>query len=696
VAPDVLGPATAGWRVEGGEAEVSDVTVHGVRAGHGVRAVDGATGPGAGRGARRGTLGGAVRRARRPLALVTVTALVAVLAACSGGDEDERQQVAAALADALASGDFADVPLDGATAAEAGERRTAAYEGLDPWAPQVEAGEVVAAEDDETAASVELAFTWDVDSSDADWTYSTHARLVRVEDQWRAAWSPMLLAPDLTDGEVLSVRRVQAERADVLGAGDATIVEARPVFRVGIDKTRVPAAEADAAARALAGAVGIDAEAYAGQVAAAGEKAFVEAIVVREGDPAYDVDALATLPGVNAVRTELPLAPTRAFARPVLGTVGPATAEIVEESEGAVEGGDLTGLGGLQKQFDEQLRGLPGLTVVATTGGAAERQLFHVEPTAGQPLRTTLDPTVQQAAEDVVATVTGSASAIVAIRPSTGDVLAAASGPGGGGQSTATLGLYAPGSTFKVASSLALLRAGLTPDSVVTCPETASVDGREFQNYPGYPASALGDITLRTAVAESCNTAFLTAAGQAPQEALASAAEALGLVEDADLGFAAALGSVPAEATGGTDHAASMIGQARVQATPLGMATVAASVAAGARVTPRLLLDEGATGTPAPQPAQPLTGPEAEALRSMMRAVVTEGGATFLQTVPGPEVIAKSGTAQYGTGEDLQNHAWMIAAQGDLAVAVFVETGDFGSTTSGPLLDAFLRAVPQG
>ena len=61
--------------------------------------------------------------------------------------------------------------------------------------------------------------------------------------------------------------------------------------------------------------------------------------------------------------------------------------------------------------------------------------------------------------------------------------------------------------------------------------------------------------------------------------------------------------------------------------------------------------------------------------------------------MPGGEVIAKSGTAQYGTGENLQNHTWMIAAQGDLAVAVFVETGEFGTTTSGPMLEAFLIAA---
>ncbi|RMI04642.1 penicillin-binding transpeptidase domain-containing protein, partial [Cellulomonas triticagri] len=602
---------------------------------------------------------------------------------------DERQAAADALAAAVASGDFGGVALDGADAAGAAEQRETAYAGLDPWTPEVRAGEVVATEGDDAAASVELAFTWDV-GRDEPWTYTTHANLVQVDDEWRARWSTMVLAPDLASGEALAVRRVQAERADVLGAGDAVLVESRPVFRVGIDKTRVAAAEADGAARGLAAALELDPEAYAARVAAAGEKAFVEAIVVRAEDPAYDVAALQTLPGVNALSTALPLAPSREFARPVLGTVGEATAEIVEESGGAVAGGDLTGLGGLQRQFDEQLRGQPGLTVVATAGGAQERQLFHVEPQVGEPLRLTLDPVVQQAAEDVVAGVADTGSAVVAIRPSTGEILAAASGPGGGGVSTATLGLYAPGSTFKVATSLALLRAGLTPDSTVTCPATATVDGREFQNYPGYPTSALGDITLRTAVAESCNTAFLTAADQAPQEALATAAQALGLADDVDLGFAATLGAVPAEATG-TDHAASMIGQGRIQATPLGMATVAASVVAGQRITPHLLVD-GAVETPAP--TQPLTEAEAGSLRDMMRAVVTEGGGDFLADVPGAEVIAKSGTAQYGSGAELANHAWMIAAQGDLAVAVFVETGDFGSTTSGPLLEAFLRAVP--
>lgn len=95
----------------------------------------------------------------------------------------------------------------------------------------------------------------------------------------------------------------------------------------------------------------------------------------------------------------------------------------------------------------------------------------------------------------------------------------------------------------------------------------------------------------------------------------------------------------------------------------------------------------------AKQPAAPLTPAEAEALRAMLRGVVTEGSGRGLADVPGAPVLAKTGTAEFGTGADPQTHAWMIAAQGDLAVAVFVEVGESGSRTAGPLLEAFLRGA---
>ncbi len=213
--------------------------------------------------------------------------------------------------------------------------------------------------------------------------------------------------------------------------------------------------------------------------------------------------------GAGAVQDELPLAPTKDFAAAILGTVGPATAELVKDSKGRIKPGDDVGLSGLQKRYDEQLTGTRGATVSAVDEEDERRTLFTADPVAGSPLRTTLDVDAQTAAQQALADV-GPASALVAIRPSTGDLVAVASGPGSKGYNTATFGQYAPGSTFKVVSALALLRAGLTPQSRVTCPPTTVVDGKTFKNYDDYPSSGLGEISFEDALANSCNTAFIS------------------------------------------------------------------------------------------------------------------------------------------------------------------------------------------
>ncbi len=120
----------------------------------------------------------------------------------------------------------------------------------------------------------------------------------------------------------------------------------------------------------------------------------------------------------------------------------------------------------------------------------------------------------------------------------------------------------------------------------------------------------------------------------------------------------------------------------------MAMAAVVGSVAAGRTVLPRLV--EGQRATPA---GKPLRKKEAEQLQQMMRAVVTEGSGRVLFGLDGPPVVAKTGTAEYGSDRPLKTHAWMIAAQGDLAVAVFVNDGDSGSRTAGPLLKKFLSGA---
>ncbi|MEP7088612.1 MAG: penicillin-binding transpeptidase domain-containing protein [Nocardioidaceae bacterium] len=634
-------------------------------------------------------------RPRPPRPALLAVALAGLLAAtgCSlfgGGPSAEDE--AAAVAAALSAGKPATLSYVAATGAQAEALWTQATGGLGDSTPTVRAGRVTEA--DGGTATARLSWSWRLAGTSRRWTYRSSVALKRAaDDSWQVRLAPTLVHPDLTTAERLVRSTSLPVRADILGAGGVRLVTARPVLRFGVDKTTVAPARQPAAARQLATGLGIDVPAYAARVKAAGPKAFVEAIVLRgaEGRAAL-ADGTVTIPGVRVVRDTLPLAPSRDFARAVLGTVGPVTAEIVKRSGGVYGADDEAGVSGLELRDDEQLRGTPGVRVHAVGAKGTGPDLFTVAPAAGTPLSTTLDPRLQTAAERSLADI-GPASALVAVRPSTGDLLAVASGPGSKGYSTATVGQYAPGSTFKVVSSLALLRAGVRPTTTVSCPATTVVDGKRFKNYSDYPAGGLGRIPLSTAVANSCNTAFIGERGVVSQADIAEAGASLGIGVDHDLGFPAYFGSVPAtEAAAGsaTGHAASMIGQGTVTASPMAMATVAASVAKGSTVVPRLLPGQR-TGTSTA--ATPLTAAEARQLRSLMRGVVTRGSGSFLASLPGAPVLAKTGTAEFGDTAPLRTHAWMIAVHGDLAVAVFVDVGSSGSGTAGPILEQFLRAA---
>ena len=643
------------------------------------------------------------------------------LTACDDG-RSGAEGAAKQLASSLAALDVGSLAVDGKDAVAANEQLKSVFAALDPAKPSVESGAVKL---DGDKASVPLNFTWKIGT--AEWKYTSQAALKKSGDKWAVQWNSALLEPDLKDGEVLDKAVAAPSRAEILGAGDAKLISYRPVIYVGIDKTMIGSADPAASAAKLAQLVGVDEAAYVKQVQASGPQAFVSAITLRQDGRTITDQQIAAIPGARGIPDSLPLAPTRTFARPVLGTVAEASAEQIQKAGGALKAGDVVGTGGLEEQYDSQLRGQDGVSIKARPQGMTDDQikaakpdprrvLFAVDAKPGDPLKTTLDPRLQQLAEDTLTGI-GPASAIVALRPSTGAVLAAASGPGSNGYNTAMLGQYAPGSTFKIVDSLALIRNGMTPDSKVECTPTITVDGRTFKNAEGYPVSSLGSIALREAFAHSCNTAFISSRDKVSQAQLESAATSLGLaVQAPKLGADAFLGSVPGNADG-TEHAASMIGQGKVLLSPLAAAIMAASVAHGAPVSPQLVLNPGsaspsasatptASGAPsssaspaasvspaAPASDKPVTPAEAAALSDMMRAVVTSGHAGFLASVPGAPVGAKTGTAEFGSDNPPKTHAWIVAVQGDLAVAVFVEDGGLGATTSGPLLKSFLTAA---
>ncbi|WP_298255268.1 penicillin-binding transpeptidase domain-containing protein [uncultured Arthrobacter sp.] len=649
---------------------------------------------------------------------LTVAALALSLAACTD-DRPTAEDAAGTLAAGLAQLDVGRSAFSSVEASEVTAELAAITAGFTPGAPRVTVGGVE--ETGEDTATATLDYVWDLDASDRDWTYSTTAELSRVDDVWQTAWKPGVFVEGLLPDEKLALTSIQADRGDITGADGEVIVTERPVLRVGIDKTQVPGPKRAASARVLAELLEIDPEAYADQVAAAGEEAFVVALVVRDDADRTVTDAqIGAIEGALAQPGTLELGPTRTFARELLGSVGEATEELVERSDGALEAGDITGLSGLQLQHDAQLAGTPGLEVdaVAAGTGASTQRLFSSDPVDGIDLATTLDPRLQSLGEQVLAD-EPSASAVVALRPSTGEILAAANGPGSDGLQTALLGQYPPGSTFKIATTLALLRNGFTPGTPTKCTEEVTVDGRTFNNAGTYPEQFVGTIPLLETFAQSCNTGFIAARDEVTQADLATAAADLGIGVPASIGTPAFFGAVPSEAEG-TAHAATMIGQGEVLVSPLSLATLAASVGAGSRVTPTLLASTGSAGSDAPDAPEagstagastspattsPDPAPSTEAmpssftraesgtLQTLMGAVVEQGGAQLLQDVPGEPVLAKTGTAEFGSEKPPRTHAWVVALQGDLAVAVFVEEGELGSTSGGPLMQAFLTGA---
>lgn len=624
---------------------------------------------------------------RTPTVAVLVAALVAGVAGLAGGvwwfavrPAQLLEQTADRVVAQLASGELDDADFT----APAAESLAKVYAGMGALRPSVRrVGELKAAEPGRV--TTELDWAWEVHEGKASWEYTTPLELVRHGDAWKAVYGPQLVAPGLTEPDVLRATRLTPTRGSILGEAGAPLATNTAAWRLGIDKTLTDEATAVSSAGRLADLLGMDAAAFGERVRTSGPRAFVEARILRQHNP-VDQDLVAQAQrwiGVRAITTTFPLGRSSSFARPLLGVVGDATAEQVEKSAGVIRAGDLVGRGGLQEARNHVLAGTTGFVVSIVDASGAPRDAFRVEAIDGADVQTTIDVGLQTEAERILSGV-GPASALVAIRPSDGAIVAAASGPGSAGLSTATLGQYAPGSTFKTITSLALLRKDESGDAQVTCSDGVTVDGYRFDNWQGYPASALGRVPLHTALAHSCNSAFINERDRVSQADLVEAAGALGLTAEPRLVVGGFLGRVPAEGTQ-VEHAASMIGQGEVLASPLGMATVMASVVAGHQVTPVLVLEprEGE----AQAPARPLTEAEASALRALLANNPVEGGYAALRDLDG--VLAKTGTATYAPGK---YHAWLIAAQGDLAVAAFVADGASGAQDAAPLAAALLRA----
>ncbi len=540
---------------------------------------------------------------------------------------------------------------DPAAAAELLDYRTA----LEPVAVRADGLQVT---EDGAATTASFRLSWDFGEGRT-WTYDATAALRDTADGWRVAWAPSVLHPGLDQGDGLRLDTLEVPVPPVLDRDGGELMSPQRVVTVLLD----PAAADAGVARWLAEPLQQFDPAITERSVldgAAGTPAGQRHPVVTLRGPHYDAvrAAVADLPGVSTVEDTRLLSADPGLASPLLS--------------------------GLAAEVEDLWAVEPGWRIAAVGADGGTDVLHEVPPAPVEPLVTAVDAQVQRAAQYALAPIDGQAM-LVAVQPSTGEVLAAAQTPAADREGApALVGRYPPGSTFKIVTTAAALQAGAaTADTILPCPYTENVQGRQITN-DGF---ALGEVPLHTAFANSCNTTMARLAVDLPPDALAETAAQLGLgIDHVAPGMTTLTGSVP-PAPRPEQRVEWSIGQGEVLASPFGMALVAAAVVRGGAATPVLLPGRPTTSDATPPPLDPGV---AQDLRAMMRETVTAGSASALADLPG--VAGKTGTAQFGDGT--RAHGWFVATAGDLAVAVLVVDGGSSAPAvqaAGRFLEPLLR-----
>lgn len=374
-----------------------------------------------------------------------------------------------------------------------------------------------------------------------------------------------------------------------------------------------------------------------------------------------------------------------------IGHIGALTKKDVKDGASGAPG-DVVGASGLEEVFQERLGGTPETRLLLVDHkGKKIRVAARDEGRPGRDVKTTLDLDVQRAAEAAYGSTTGGS---VIIKPQTGDLLAVVSSSPfdpnnyvGAADvepfNRALSGLYPPGSSMKVMTAAGAL------DSKTVSADTTVSGPAEYQGVRNFESGVFGSIPFSTAVKFSVNTAFAQVAEDMGAKKLTGYAEAFGFNSEPAIGFGGTSSFPLPEDLG--DLMWASVGQAQTLATPMQMASVAATIAnGGKRMEPRIAMHIKPRGERAVSPKVAAT------MTTLMESVV-QGGTGVNAQIPGVRVAGKTGTAEVDVAGERKNHAWFVAfapaGAPSLAVAVVSEYGGVGGQVAAPLARSIMQRV---
>ena len=524
----------------------------------------------------------------------------------------------------------------------------------------------------------------------------------------------------------------------------------RIAFNVRLDREKV--ANLNAALPKLSRILGMTEQTLRERLARYRTRPRFEPVILKE-----DVD-LAEAAYIESRRLELPELSVEVEAKRhylhgtlaahVLGYVGEVSDEqIKREPDRAYDLGEIVGTAGIEKTYDQELKGTKGWKQVVVN--SLGREIQEIEegrrPSPGRALRLTLDLDLQKALEAAYGEEAGSA---VFLDPDSGEVLAMISRPAFDPnvfarrfsqddwsslvndrrhplQDRASLSKFAPGSVFKVLMSIAALEEGIAgPGRSEFCSGSWRFGDKTSQCW-AIRKGGHGQVAMREAIIHSCNVYFYRLGNDMGIERIARWAHRLGFGQKTGI-------DLPNEETGTIpdpewkrrampkdpnwhpgETISVSIGQGALEVTPLQMAVFASAIGNGGTVyQPHLIKAretregvEEAPGTNYVEGRVELAPRTLGVIKSAMWGVVNEAGTGVRALLPGRDVCAKTGTAQVFKAsrdvdadklpKNMRDHAWFVGfAPRDnprIAWAVFVQNGGHGGTTAAPIARAVLE-----
>lgn len=524
--------------------------------------------------------------------------------------------------------------------------------------------------------------------------FTSTAHMKKEDKNWYVDWNTTYIFPQLKAGDKISLSTTPPLRGKILDRNGKGLAVNGQAYEVGVVPEKM-GGNKDAVVKQLANLL----QMTPGQINQAINASWVkpEYFVPLKKVSLQDQERIAQLVKLAPVQTqkvEARVYPYQEAAAPLVGYVGPITADELAELKGkGYTSTDVIGKRGLEQVYDEPLKGHPGVKVSIQKADGTSEVLAEKPVENGKDVKLTIDANIQQ---KVFAGLKGEAGASAVMNPETGETLALVSSPAYD-PNKAALGFsaaewkalqkdkqqplttrfkqaYAPGSTMKpITASIGLAANKLDPAESLPISGLKWQKDKSWGKYYVTRVHAVGSVNLEKALVLSDNIYFAQAALKIGKTDFRDGLKKFGFGGKINYPFPLAT-SRYGDLASDISLADSGYGQGQMQMSIVHlMAAYTPFVNGGNMIKPLLLLNDPKSQV---WKKQVLSSADATMISGILRKVVADpSGTAHAAEIPGYPLSGKTGTAEIKQkqGETGTENGWFVAYSPNLMVGMMVE-----------------------